>query len=388
MMKKKLIAALCLLALVLALCGCGAHEETVSTEPAGVAVQVTEVMKEDISTAHRVTGTVSDSDAASVYASADAKIEKVYITEGQEVKAGDKLCRLSSGSLFASYNAADAVYINTVASYFQQRTVFEKQIALYRKLWEDNKRLNAIGAASKLEVEQAELQYLGAVSQRDGTLSQIESGLEQYTAYQEKRTLLPVDADGDVVAPFDGTVSAWSLTDGMIPTERYPVAIISGARRMKVTAYVSEALMPLLREGDPVRVKLNAIGADIEGTIRSVGDTVNQQTRLYTVSIGLPDDVPGLVAGLFADVTFYTDTAVSAVAVPTEAILTYNGLEYVYTVENSAAKYVEINTGLVGDGVTQVTAGLSGGEKLVTVGQQYLTDGAPVRVVNVEGTAK
>ena len=68
--------------------------------------------------------------------------------------------------------------------------------------------------------------------------------------------------------------------------------------------------------------------------------------------------------------------------------MTYNGLEYVYTVENGAAKYVEINTGLVGDGVTQVTAGLLGGEKLVTVGQQYLTDGAPVRVVNVEGSAK
>ena len=387
MKKKQLIAAILLLALVFALCGCG-EEDAVSTEPAGVAVQAETVMKEDVSTAHRVSGMVSDSDAASLYASIDTKIETIYVTEGQSVAAGDKLCRLSSGQLFASYNAADAVYLSTVASYFQQRSIFEKQLALYLKLWEDTKRLNAVGAASKLEIEQAELQYLGAISQRDAALAQIESGLEQYKAYQEKRTALSVDADGDVIAPFDCVVSAWGLGVDTMPAERYPIAVLSGERRMKVTTYVSEALMPLLREGDTVRVKLNAIGADVEGTIRSVGDTVNQQTRLYTVSVSLPENVPGLVAGLFADVTFFTDTALSAVAVPTEAILNYNGLEYVYIVDGVTAKYVEIRTGLVGDGVTQVTAGLSGGEQLVTVGQQYLSDGTPVRVVNAEGSVK
>ena len=380
---KKLIALLTLSVLLLSLCACGEQEET-STEPAGVAVQVTTVKKEDVSTAHRVTGTVSDADAASLYASADAKVGAVYVAAGQAVKAGDKLCRMESGSLFASYNAADATYLTTISTYLNQQDIFAKQIALYEKLWSDTKKLYNIGAASKLEVEQAELQYLGGIAQRDGTLSQIEQGLEQYKAYQEKRSSLTVDADGDVVAPYDGVVSAWGLSEGMIPSDQYPVAVITGERGMKVTTYVSEALMPLLHEGDKVTVKLNAIGAELDGTIRSVSDSVNQQTRLYTVAIGLPDNAKGLVAGLFADVTFYTDTAVSAVAIPSEAILTYSGTEYGYVAENGTAKYVEVKTGLVGDGVTQITAGLSGGEKLITVGQQYLTDGAPVRVVSAE----
>jgi len=381
---KKLITSLILCTMALCLCACGSEEET-DTTPAGVAVQVTTVGREDVSTAHRVSGTVSDADAATIYASSDAVIGEVYVTAGQEVKAGDKLCHMESGSLFVSYNAADAAYLSTVSAYFNQKDIFAKQIALYEKLWKDTQKLYSIGAASRLEVEQAELQYLGGIAQRDSTMSQIESGLENYKAYQEMRSVLETDADGDAVAPFDGTVDAWNLTEGNTPSDRYPEAVITGERGMKVTAYVSEAMMALLREGDRANVKLNAIGADIDGTIRSISDTVNQQTRMYTVSVGLPDNVDGLVAGLFADISFYTDTAAAAVAVPGESILTYDGKEYVFVVEGNTARYVEIKTGLVGDGITQVTAGLNGGEQIVTVGQQYLTDGAAVRIVSVEG---
>ena len=70
--------------------------------------------------------------------------------------------------------------------------------------------------------------------------------------------------------------------------------------------------------------------------------------------------------------------------IPSEAILTSNGTQYVFTVEEDIAKYVTIETGLVGDGVTEVTAGLKGGETVVTVGQQYLADGDAVRIVNAE----
>ena len=45
-----------------------------------------------------------------------------------------------------------------------------------------------------------------------------------------------------------------------------------------------------------------------------------------------------------------------------------------------------MQTGLVGDGETEVTSGLAGGETLVTVGQFYLSDGAEARVVTPEVT--
>ena len=54
-------------------------------------------------------------------------------------------------------------------------------------------------------------------------------------------------------------------------------------------------------------------------------------------------------------------------------------------VEDGKAKYVEVTQGLMGSGVTQIPSGLTAGQELVTVGQSYLSDGDPVRVVSGEG---
>ena len=64
--------------------------------------------------------------------------------------------------------------------------------------------------------------------------------------------------------------------------------------------------------------------------------------------------------------------------------MTSGETQYVFVVENDMAKYVEITTGLTGNGVTEVSSGLTGGEQLVTVGQAYLKDGAAVRIVSGE----
>ena len=382
MKNNRLTALLLALCMTLSLCACG--EETAEEEKAGVAVQVETVASGDISTEHRVTGTVSASDAATIYVEDEAVCTAVYVAEGQRVKAGDRLFALKGGSASASYNAADATYLSTITGYFEQRGVFDRQIALYQKLWNNAQQLYEIGAASKLEVEQAELQYLSTVAQRDGTLSQIEQGLEQYKSYQEGTSPLKTDGKGNVLAPFDGVVDALGITVGTELSGEYPVASLSSDGQMKVTAYVSESLIPRLTVGSEALVKLSAIGAETKGTVRSVSEEPNQQTRLYVVSVELPDGIEGIASGLFADITFYTDTSVGTVMIPSGAILTSNGAQYVFVVEDDTAKYVAIETGLVGDGVTEVTAGLEGGETIVAVGQQYLADGDAVRVVNAE----
>ena len=87
---------------------------------------------------------------------------------------------------------------------------------------------------------------------------------------------------------------------------------------------------------------------------------------------------------MFADVSFRTDTSTDTIVIPTEAILTANNVPYVFVVENGAARYAEIGTGLTGNGVTEVTSGLKAGDQLVIVGQAYLSDGDAVRIVSGE----
>ena len=107
---------------------------------------------------------------------------------------------------------------------------------------------------------------------------------------------------------------------------------------------------------------------------------------LFDGSGGFP--LGGLLSGMFADVTFFTDVSQNAVVVPTESILTSGGVQYVYVVEDGTARYTEVITGLTGNGVTEVTGGLTEGQQLVTVGQAYLSDGDAVRVVSARQEAE
>ena len=99
----------------------------------------------------------------------------------------------------------------------------------------------------------------------------------------------------------------------------------------------------------------------------------------------MPAEVTGLRSGMFADVSFRTDTSADTIVIPTEAILTSNNIQYVFVVEGDTARYQEVTTGLSGNGVTEVTGGLEAGQQLVTVGQAYLSDGDAVRIVSGEG---
>ncbi len=380
-MKKEAITLALALVLALGLTACG-EEKTVAA-PAGVAVQVQTVEAQDIASENTVSGQVTAGSETSVYVTATAKCTAVYVQAGDAVKAGDVICSLDMESSLAQYRAAEIGYTSAVSSYTDQKDVLDRQVALYEKNWNDAKALLEIGAASQLEVDQAELQYLSTRAQRDSTLAQLEAGMQSAKSSYEQLALAMenIDSRGNVIAPVDGVLASLTASEGGLVSPNYAVAVIDGAEQMKITVMVSEALVPKLSIGDAVGVSVSAADAEFEGVIRSVEKTANQVTKLYTVTVTVPAEVEGLLSGMFADVTFHTAVSSGAVVVPSDAILTSSDKQYVYVVDDDTARRADITTGLTGSGLTEVTSGLAAGEQLVTVGQQYLSDGDIVRIV-------
>lgn len=377
-------------AMALAMTGCQSKEEDSSQQDdaaVGVAVQVQQVELNSIATDNNVSGKVAADSQTSIMVAAAAKCTAVYVEAGDEVKAGDKICTLDLASTIAAYNAAKITYDSTVNSYADQKAVLDKQIALYEKNLKDTKALFDIGAASQAEIDQAELTLMGAKNQRETALSQLEAGMQSYKSnvQQLDQVLQDVDSKGNVIAPVSGTLVSLSATENGYVSASMPVAVINGAEQMKITVSVSEALVPKLVIGDQADVVVSAAGAQFSGTVRSVEKAANMQTQLYTVTLSVPAEVSGLLSGMFAEVTFHTDRADGVITVPSQAILTSGETRYVFVVEDGAAKYVEVTLGMMGSGVTEVTSGLTAGQQLVTVGQSYLSDGDPVRIVSGEG---
>ena len=391
MKEKKIFAALLAGALILSLAACQSGGESSGSQgeaaPAGVAVQVQEVKVDTISTENKVSGRVVTDGQESVFVTAQAQCTAVFVEVGDAVTAGQKLCALDLASTLSSYNAASISYRSAVQSYNDQAAIFDRQIALAEKNVSDLQALFEIGAASQLEIDQAELNLDTARAQRTSTLAQLEAGMQSYKSNVEQldAVLEHVDGAGNVIAPVSGTVVTLNAAAGGFVTASAPVAVIDGGDRMEVAVSVSEALVPKLARGDEVDVSISSLGVSTVGTIKSIDLAANMQTKLYNVTISIQEDIPGLLSGMFADVSFRTDTSTDTIVIPTEAILTSNDVQYVFVVENDAARYVEIFAGLTGNGVTEVTSGLKAGDMLVTVGQAYLSEGDPVRVVSGEG---
>ena len=389
MREKKILAALLAGALVLGLTACGGGtngEDGGEAEgaPVGVAVQVEEISDGTIYAENTVSGQIVTEEQTTVMVATNAKCTAVYFEVGDAVRAGQAICKVDLDSTWTSYNAADISYQAAIQSYNDQSAVFEMQIALLEKTVQDLRELFAIGAASQMEIDQAELQMQTAVATRNSTLSQLEAGMQSAKSNVEQlaTVLENVDSQGNVIAPSSGTLVTMNAVENGFVSSAAPVAIIDGVEQMKVTVSVSEALVPKLAAGGKADVTVSAIEQSFEATIRAVEKAANMQTKLYNVTLAVPSDVSGLLAGMFADVTFHTDVSENTVVAPTEAVISSGGSQYVFIVENNTAKQVQVTTGLTGNGVTEITSGLEPGMQLVTVGQAYLTDGTAVRIVS------
>ena len=216
-MKALLLAATA--ALTLTACG---GEEAQPQETAGVAVQVESVSAGTISAENTVSSQVSAENSSTILIASAAKCTAVYFQAGDLVKAGDVLCTLELGSSLASYNAARISYNSAVQSYQDQKSILDKQVQLAQDNVTNTQALFEIGAASQLEVDQAEVNYQTAVASRNSTLAQLEAGIQNAKSGLDQldTALENVDASGNVIAPISGTLATMNAVEGSMISNR------------------------------------------------------------------------------------------------------------------------------------------------------------------------
>lgn len=383
-MKKKLTALALAMAMTVSLAACAGQEtEAEETTEASVAVQVVEITADTIATENKVVGKLSAETQESIMVGSAAKCTAVYKNAGDTVTAGEKICKLDLGSTIANYNAAKIGYDSAVQAYNDQKSILAKQVKLAEDNVANTQALFEIGAASQLEVDNAQISYESAAAGMNSALAQLESAIQSAKSGLEQLGLVMdnVDLSGNVIAPISGTLATLNVSEGGFASTSLPVAVITGAEQMKITTSVSEALVPQLSIGDEATVYVSSADQTFTAIIKSVDRAANYQTQLYTVTLTVPAEVTGLISGASAEVTFHTNVSENTIVIPTEAILTGTDGQYVFVAENGNARRCTIDTGLTGSGVTEVLSGLAVGEQLITVGQAYLVDGSAVRVV-------
>jgi len=138
--------------------------------------------------------------------------------------------------------------------------------------------------------------------------------------------------------------------------------------KMQVTAAFAEADATRLKEKQPATITWNALdGTSATGRVSAIDPSATTANDVVTYGVSLSlDKVPaGVKAGQTVSVAVTTGSVRNVLMVSSSAITTV-GNRHSVTVLNGAAEEVRpVEIGLEGDGVTQITSGVSAGERVV-----------------------
>lgn len=196
-------------------------------------------------------------------------------------------------------------------------------------------RSGAIAAQSaNVEAARARLEQLTADPQASN-LARAEAGVAQARA-QLDQAQIQLD-DTILRAPFDGVVAALNVAPGETVGNTIPLVLIDVSRFLvKVT--VDEVDIARVQLGQNVQVLLDALGETLPGTVVSLESLPQSGSSVtaYQVTVEIDPDDSALKPGMTASATIVADERSDVLTVPTSAVRSEGGQQFVGVVVTDA----------------------------------------------------
>jgi RND family efflux transporter MFP subunit len=185
-----------------------------------------------------------------------------------------------------------------------------------------------------------------------------------------------------ITAPFAGTITARLLDPGaVVMSNASTLFTLMDLDSVKVVINVLEKDVPFVAIGARAVVTADALPADtLAGRVGRLSQAVDPDTRTMPAEVFVPNREHRLKPGMYANVNLVLSQHPNAITVPAQAVLTDANGALVYAVVNDTARRKAVQTGITQDSLTEIISGLTGDEDLITTGQQFVRNGAPVSV--------
>lgn len=301
-------------------------------------------------------GTVYFSEVSDVASEVSGKIVSVEVEEGDVVKKGDILIRLSSDLLNTEIRAARSAYAEAKANYDlakrdnQRITQLFKSGSVHEGEY-DSKRFKALAMESELASSQAKLRRL-----------QIQLN---------KKTIR---------APFDGVVIKRDVYLGEWLSIGSEVAKLGMNTSYDVVVNVPQEVSQVVKPG--LEVGINVGGNDYKGRVFAIIPRGDVASRTFPVKIRVEGE-NGLAQGMEARVSLPSGLASETVVVPRDAVITLRGTTMVIAVVDGKAQPVPVHVvGYKGMNAGVRGKGLKADMDIVIKGNERLRPGQPVVIDN------
>jgi len=285
------------------------------------------------------------------------RIERVYVSEGDRVEAGEPLFEIDPQPYEFARRRAEAALDRMRA----ERRQIEADLARAEKLRSRNvvaeqasERLtNALDVARAAEREAGE------------ALALARRNLEQTV----------------VRAPYAGSVAKRLADEGTtaLVQPQTVVIVFQETSRLEAHATIPEVHFAAIQVGDPALLHVDGLPEPIEAEVTAVGDAIDPATRTYLVVMQVPNPDHELKAGVFARVDIFPEAKSHVILVPREALRSEDGRTYVLSVKDGRAEAVPVQVGIVAEELAEALGGIDEGDEVI-IGEAARTLGTGMRV--------
>jgi RND family efflux transporter MFP subunit len=293
---------------------------------AGVPLSVV-VQLRDVDLSFPVEATVEAVHQATIAAQIAGRVLEVRVDAGQRVRPGELLMRLDAREAAGSDASARA-------------TLEQARVA-----YERTRNLHAQKFVSQAALDQAAAAWQAA----QGSAASSGAGLSH----------------GAVTAPMAGLVAQRHIELGEMAAPGRPLITVFDPKGMRVIASLPQYKLAELKKAGRVRIEFPETGKWVDAVRVEVLPTVDARSHTATARLYLPENLEGVVPGIYARAHFTIGQA-RKMTVPPVAVLRRGEVTAVYVLDDKGgARLRQVRLGeAVSGGELEVLAGINPGERV------------------------
>jgi HlyD family secretion protein len=371
-----LLGALVALGFVASGCSKGTEVEAAPT----VTVQVGAAENQTIERKVSAEATLYPLEQSAIVPKITAPVKKFYVEKGSKVHAGQLLAELENSDLLASQKESEGTIAQAEASYEQavQKAEQDRQLAketldAAQKLYDARKELYKQGAVSAKDVDDANVAFIQARNAYEASQKQLDLKMAEGQLAAAKGHSAGVEASvsySKIVSPIDGVVTDRPVYPGEMASNSGPIITVMNLSQIVARAHIDQQEASQLKVGDAATISVPGQPGALKGKVSLVSPALDPSSTTVEVWVQSPNPGERLKPGSNVQVQMVAQAVQHAIVIPAEALLTgSDGTTSVIILDTDNKPHKKkVKVGIRDAGDVQVTEGLQGGERVVTVG--------------------
>jgi HlyD family secretion protein len=369
-----------LLAAGVLLSGCSKQEASETTPT--VTVQVDAAEKGPIQRKIVTDAVLYPRDQAAIVPKVVSSVKKWNVDKGSHVKAGQVLGELESQDLAGAaekskggLTQAQATYDQTLQKSGQDLKFAKQTLDLAQKFYDGRAALYKEGAVSAKDLDDAAVALTQAKNQYELSQKQYDLKVAEGAMNAAKGDTASAEAAlgyTKIISPIDGVITDRPYYPGETPAAGTPMITVMDLSQVVARAHIAQTEAASMKVGDPATITIPGTTTQVKGKVTLVSPAVDANSTTVEVWVQAPNPKGTLRPGTSVHLAMVAETVKDAVVIPQAALLTSpDGVNTVIVLDSDNApskKHVKVGIRDAELHTVQVTDGLQGGERVVTIG--------------------